>query len=397
MDGVEEDSEVCDVNFKTIDSNKKRKKCDSDDASQSQQNEWYVMLHGVSNRLDSYSPFLINKYLHTMVGNVSEISHQKKSGDLKIKCANIKQYQRLLQCTLLGDGKNAIEITSLPSAKHDNCKGVIRNVPLEIDDCDLLTALENVYKTIRFSVWRDGVKIPTKSILLYFSTASRPQSVKIGYLSFAVAEYTPPPIRCYKCNGYGHFAKTCRVKARCANCGDDHLYTQCTNAKKCCNCGEAHSAAYKGCRRYREELKVRQIQKTTLNISYRDALASARSTQAYSNRTLTFKQSHRNTNARLHNESTQIHVPPPMPNDLDTSRIDSDPTAADLSEYDVNTTPSIISFITKLVMHILKLNRNDPDTLLANLSNLIYQHFDIPLYPSALPTNIQHIDSFTSQ
>lgn len=63
-------------------------------------------------------------------------------------------------------------------------------------------------------------------------------------------EFIPPPVRCYKCQGYGHFAKVCKGKQRCGKCGGDHENGQCgvSDVRKCCNCGGDHTAAYGGCK-----------------------------------------------------------------------------------------------------------------------------------------------------
>ncbi|XP_037536589.1 cyclin-H [Nematolebias whitei] len=40
-----------------------------------------------------------------------------------------------------------------------------------------------------------------------------------------IMPYIPPPLRCYKCQRYGHIAAVCKGKQRCAKCGADHRLT----------------------------------------------------------------------------------------------------------------------------------------------------------------------------
>lgn len=84
--------------------------------------------------------------------------------------------------------------------------------------------------------------------------------VMIGFMSFNVREFIPPP-RCYKCQGYGHIAKVCKGKQRCGKCGGHHEYGQCgvSDVRKCCNCGGDHTAAYRGCPVRKKAVEVQQV------------------------------------------------------------------------------------------------------------------------------------------
>lgn len=54
-------------------------------------------------------------------------------------------------------------------------------------------------------------KTESLSILLCFKKEI-PSRVQMGYISYAVREYIPPPLRCFKCQQYGHVASQCRGK-----------------------------------------------------------------------------------------------------------------------------------------------------------------------------------------
>jgi len=70
-------------------------------------------------------------------------------------------------------------------------------------------------------------------VFLQFSTADLPAEVDLGYLLFRVKQFIPKPLRCFKCNRFGHVASHCRGRERCSNCGGAHKYSECTadNAK----------------------------------------------------------------------------------------------------------------------------------------------------------------------
>ena len=79
-------------------------------------------------------------------------------------------------------------------------------------------------------------------------------------MCFSVREYVPPPMRCYKCQRYGHIATFCKGKQRFVKCGGDHEYDKCeSDVKKCSNCGGGHTAAYGGCPVRKRAVVVQQV------------------------------------------------------------------------------------------------------------------------------------------
>ena len=99
-----------------------------------------------------------------------------------------------------------------------------------------------------------------KSVFLQCTTADLPGEEKIGYLFFRVKQYVPRPLRCFKCNRYGHVASHCRGKLRCSICGGKHKYSDCSAAApKCPNCGGGHSAIDKVCPRYKRETEILKL------------------------------------------------------------------------------------------------------------------------------------------
>ena len=100
-----------------------------------------------------------------------------------------------------------------------------------------------------------------------------PSKVQMGYMCYPVREYIPHPLRCFKCQRFGHVAAQCRGKIRCSKCGSEHEYGQCgdNTELKCCNCGGRHSAAYGGCVKQKEAKEVQKY-KITHKVSYAEAI-----------------------------------------------------------------------------------------------------------------------------
>jgi len=64
-----------------------------------------------------------------------------------------------------------------------------------------------------------------------------------------------------KCQGFNHVAKSWRGKETCPKCAGGHSFKSCSNkdSSKCSNGNGPHSAAYKGCQKYKIATQVIQI------------------------------------------------------------------------------------------------------------------------------------------
>ena len=108
------------------------------------------------------------------------------------------------------------------------------------------------------------------TVLLHFTCSDLPKKVDVGYMSFKTQIYVPKPMRCFKCNRFGHAASKCKNKDRCSRCGGEHTWKTCENNQKCVSCGGNQSAASKICPNYAEEAEILKI-KMTNKISYAEA------------------------------------------------------------------------------------------------------------------------------
>jgi len=105
-----------------------------------------------------------------------------------------------------------------------------------------------------------------------------------AFLRRKVKQYVPLPMRCNKCQSFGHQADHCKHQVKCVRCGQSHSFESClvkddVAQAVCANCKGNHSAAFRGCPKYQqvsETLKVAAVNK----ISYRDALVKVKSNAA---------------------------------------------------------------------------------------------------------------------
>ncbi len=59
-------------------------------------------------------------------------------------------------------------------------------------------------------------KIEMESVLIEFETKVLPEEI-----FFEFREFVPKPVRCFNCQEFGHVAKMCKGKRRCARCGGE--------------------------------------------------------------------------------------------------------------------------------------------------------------------------------
>ena len=98
---------------------------------------------------------------------------------------------------------------------------------------------------------------PSRSVKINLSMKSVPTEMRINFLGkFFVGPFVTKPVRCYRCQRFGHLAAACLAKKeRCSMCSGHHRTQQCLekiqNSEsvdlKCANCGEKHSANSNHC------------------------------------------------------------------------------------------------------------------------------------------------------
>ncbi|XP_023214774.1 uncharacterized protein LOC111617717 [Centruroides sculpturatus] len=123
----------------------------------------------------------------------------------------------------------------------------------------------------RISIRRDGKLIPTKHLILTFNKLTLPSFITAGYLRCPVRPYVPNPLRCFKCQRFGHSQTSCRGKSVCAQCGTEgHNSTECTGTPCCVNCKDEHPSYSRKCPAWQREKEIQRV-KTVNNLPYPEA------------------------------------------------------------------------------------------------------------------------------
>ena len=145
----------------------------------------------------------------------------------------------------------------------------------------------------RISVLRNGIRRDTHTYILTFSTPILPTSIKVGFQSVKVDVYVPNPLRCYRCQRYGHHESNCRSTPVCPKCafeGEDHDQKTCNNPPLCVNCKSSHPTYSKECSVWKDEKEILSI-KFKDNVTFLEArktVEKRRSDQAMLSKSTTY-------------------------------------------------------------------------------------------------------------
>lgn len=210
---------------------------------------------------------------------MGEVKFAKVLGDgnLLIGCSSEVQVIKAKKMTVIGKIK-VIKVVRVGEQRSNGSKGVISGVPLNVSMRELMENLkvrEGSVKSVK-RMTRGVEKIETETVLVEFGKKEIPKEVYCGFVRYNVREYIPKPMRCFNCQEFGHVAKVCKGKRKCARCGGDHEYGKCGEGvnPKCSNCGGNHSVAYWGCEVLKKEVEVQQI-RVKEKVSYAEAVKMA--------------------------------------------------------------------------------------------------------------------------
>lgn len=237
--------------------------------AKSRKEEYKVLLKFVDS-VKAINPFKLTKTLKEMIGTVESI-RTLRDGNLMLFCKDSRQQKSALDVKLMIGHK---VICSIPEEKNW-VRGVVSGISTDVTE-------EKIKKNItgaavkfvrRLKCVRNNEKTDSLSVMINFDENKMPEKVYLGCVRYAVRPYVPPPLRCYKCQKFGHVAAVCRGKQKCARCGGEHEYGKCGQGvnPKCCNCGGDHSAGYGGCQVRKNAVKVQNV-KMTEGITYAEAL-----------------------------------------------------------------------------------------------------------------------------
>ena len=255
---------------------KKKRKCenemvDSDSENESQEatrratpNAWtrYLVVEGADKEkpLSKLSPFVIQKYFEGVSSDGFEIK-RLRNGSYLVKCKTRTASNQLLK----RDGERCVDRPIKVSAHRglNSCRGVIRCARLQdLSENEIKVGLQEqgVSEVHRVHIRKDGKRVPTNTLFLTFLLPKLPEYLIVEFERVKVTLFVPTPLRCFKCQKFGHPAKACKnAKTVCHKCGETEHDGVCQTGLKCVNCTENHPASSKDCPVFKKEQAIQQI------------------------------------------------------------------------------------------------------------------------------------------
>ncbi|KAM7293803.1 hypothetical protein ISCGN_023386 [Ixodes scapularis] len=158
-------------------------------------------------------------------------------------------------------GSAIYEVSSCLAAPDNTCKGIIRNIDLELDHEQLRSLIIQPRNPKALEARR--IKNSTTVVIL-FDGLKVPNHVMCGLSMLRCTLYRRQTEVCYACGRLGHRADVCPTPENvvCRGCGVNSPSDQHVCSPKCALCGGPHPTADKSCKqRYQVPYIVRQRRK----------------------------------------------------------------------------------------------------------------------------------------
>ncbi len=207
------------------------------------------------------SPFVLSSATRRDLGNQVKKVIPLRSGD----CYVLALAAHVLPIWLKVSSLAGIPVT--PSLPNDvsTRQGVIYNVhPRHYSEIRDHILRDPVIRAVSTELLTNKYGRQTGAVKVTFASDTLPSEIKItDHFAYDVREFIRPPLRCFKCQKFGHGARTCKGGHRCASCAGSHYITSCTVKDfRCANCGGAHRAWSHTCIHFKEALVISSIMRS---------------------------------------------------------------------------------------------------------------------------------------
>ena len=218
-------------------------------------NKFWMVKACKSGELEGVSPFSIQKHLQSNIGDGIK-TKRLRTGDLLVEVASANQAEQIRKNVRI----HTVKTTSEPHRTLNFRRGVVRCPDLKGMADDSLQrewASQGISEVKRICAFRGGENKPTDTLILTFKHHSLPKEITAGYMRLPVSTYIPLPLRCFKCQKYGHHRNNCGGQASCQICSEEgHDSKECTNGPHCRNCTGDHPPGSGTCPQWTIEKRI---------------------------------------------------------------------------------------------------------------------------------------------
>ena len=146
-----------------------------------------------------------------------------------------------------------LKIKTYPHKTLNSSKVVIRNK--ELSQCSREEKLAELKNQGITDIKRKSNN--TNTYILTFNSPTIPKEIKIGYINEKIEQYIPNPLRCFKCQKFGHHGSICNGHTICGKYRkreQNHTTIDC-KFNICANCGEDHPSYTRTCPVWKKKKK----------------------------------------------------------------------------------------------------------------------------------------------
>ena len=235
--------------------NTKRNLSESDSESEAADFPRFIVIESLEEVcLAKFSPFLIEKVISTRAS--PKTVQKTRNGNLLVEVDSRRQAENMLKIKTF----HTTKCRAYPHEKLNTSKGVIRSRELALaTEDEIASALgkQGVTNIKRISIKKGEQRIQTNTYILTLNKPQTPKEVKISYCLERVEQYVPAPLRCFKCQKFGHHREACRGGQTCSKCGEkdpDNAEEDCLKETRCANSQQDHPAYARTCTVYQKEI-----------------------------------------------------------------------------------------------------------------------------------------------
>ena len=260
-------------------------------------------------QVGTLSPFVIEKQIQGLIGNPKTVK-SLRDGTILVECIKQSHTTNALKIKSFHN----LEVSVALQKTLNSSKGIIRCPALRGGSEETIhSELQDQHVTTVTRITRKEQQqtIPTNTLIITFSTPKVPKTLKVGHLIVPVEVYIPNPLRCFRCQRFGHHKTRCNRSEQCAHCACDHHTEDCQMEMdlpfRCINCDGAHQAYSKTCPKWQTEKEILRV-KHTQNISFQDARKTVEALTLHKTYASTVKQSTLHTTKTCSETQTETHI-----------------------------------------------------------------------------------------